>query len=87
MSDTAGQRIRWDRTAARSNLCAVATAVNADDRIVLNFGTRTGEDRSGAAQGVSLTRRIAVQPMTAKHLHDMLSRLIAEAAAKTNPEA
>jgi len=48
---------------------------------LLHFGVRDGIDRPGQQQGVKLLRRLAMRPMTAKHLHDMLSRLIAEAAA------
>ena len=84
MSD-AGQRVRWDRSAARQVVGVVAVANAQSDRIVLSFGTRRGEDQPGREQGVTLTQRIALHPMTAKHLHDMLSRLLAEAAA--NPSA
>ena len=73
--------VRWDHSAARAQVAIVTAAASVADRIVLSFGTRDGEDRPGAEQGVQLARRIALQPMTAKHLHDMLGRLLAEAAA------
>ena len=76
-----GPAIRWDRSAAQGLACGVAVANLEANHVVLSFGARRGEDYPGREQSVTLLRRIAMQPMTAKHLHDMLSRLIAEAAA------
>jgi len=76
-----GQKIRWDASAASRHLSDVATATLTANHIVLNFGRRLGEDRPGREQGVALQGRIALQPMTAKHLYDMLNRLVAETAA------
>ena len=76
--------VHWDRSAARTHRATVTAAASIADRIVLSFGMREGEDKPGAEQAVQLARRIALQPMTAKHLHDMLARLIAETAA-TSP--
>jgi hypothetical protein len=77
----AAGEIRWDRSAARDQTASLASAVSAQTRIVLSFGVHRGEDVPGAEQSVSLLRQVALQPMTAKHLHDMLARLIAEANA------
>ena len=78
-------QISWDSSAARSQVAAVASAVSVADQVVLSFGVRHGEDRPGSEQTVSLLRRIALQPMTAKNLHDMLARLLAEAGARQGP--
>ena len=71
--------VRWDQSAARTHAAPVAAAANLDGRIVLSFGARLGEDAPGQEQRAILQRRIALEPATAKALHDMLSRLIAEA--------
>jgi hypothetical protein len=76
-----GPAIRWDRSAAQGYAGAVAVANLEANHVVLSFGARRGEDYPGREQSVVLLRRIAMRPMTAKNLHDMLSRLIAEAAA------
>jgi hypothetical protein len=76
-----GPAIRWDRSAAQGYASAVAVANLEANHVVLSFGARRGEDFPGREQSVVLLRRIAMRPMTAKNLHDMLSRLIAEAAA------
>lgn len=81
MDEGAASGIRWDRSAARSQVASIASVGSASDRVVLSFGVRHGEDAPGAEQGVTLLRRIALQPMTAKHLRDMLARLLAEADA------
>ena len=83
MSDPAdqGQPVRWDASAARSHRSDIATATLLANQVVLNFGHREGEDRPGHEQMAVLQARVALQPMTAKHLHDMLSRLVAEFAA------
>ena len=78
-SGTPGPRVVWDRSKMHGHVSTIASASSATDQIVLNFGVRQGPDKAGTEQGVSLTRRIVLQPMTAKHLHDMLSRLLAEA--------
>lgn len=77
----AGSPVRWDQSAARTQAASVASVTAVADRVVLSFGVRHGEDAPGSLQGVELLRRIALQPMTAKHLHDMLARLLAEATA------
>jgi hypothetical protein len=84
MSDAAqagGPSIRWDSSAAHSQASTMAVARTVADRVVVSFGVRTGVDQPGREQGVALLRRIALHPMTAKNLHDMLGRLIADAGA------
>ena len=71
--------VRWDHSAARTHASSVAAATGLAGRIVLSFGARVGEDAPGQEQRVALQRRIALEPVTAKNLHDMLSRLVAEA--------
>lgn len=81
-----GQRVRWDGSAARGHRSDLAAATLVANQVVISFGQRQGEDRPGREQAVALQTRIALQPMTAKHLHDMLSRLVAEFAAnQPNP--
>jgi hypothetical protein len=76
-----GPRVVWDRSAVGVHFSTIATATPIAGEVLLHFGVRDGIDRPGQQQGVKLLRRLAMRPMTAKHLHDMLSRLIAEAAA------
>lgn len=73
--------VRWNHASARTCVATVADARTVADQVVLSFGQRVGEDRPGAEQAVSLVRRIALTPMTAKHMHDLLSRLIADATS------
>jgi hypothetical protein len=78
--------IRWDASGARDLVSSIATATEADQRIVLNFGIRRGLDAPGQPRGATLARRVALHPMTAKHLHDILSRLLAETASNARGE-
>jgi hypothetical protein len=69
--------IRWDTSRLETHVCNLATATSAQDRVVFSFGAAmvAGED---GAHAVRLLGRVSLPPVAAKHLHDMLSRLVAE---------
>jgi len=73
--------VRWDTAAMRGHATDVVTASAARDEVVLNFGRTVPRD---GALGVALLQRIGLRPLTARHLHDMLGKLIAEADARAN---
>jgi len=61
----------------------VATASAAREQIILNFGAKRGHDYPGGEVIVELLRRIALDPLTAKHLLATLQRLIADYDARS----
>jgi hypothetical protein len=82
---TAPGHLRWDTSELRRHNCAVATATATRDEIILNFGAKTGRDYRGGEVAVELLQRIAVNPLTAKHLLGMLQKLIADDDARLPP--
>ncbi len=80
-TDGRGLRVRWDRSASGDVASTIASATTASGDVIINFGARSAAGRPGEEEGVILIRRIALRPVAAKRLHDMLSRLLAEAGA------
>ncbi len=71
----AGRGPRWDDAALQTHHGRLATATSTSTEIVVNVGT-THSDSPASAISVRLLARIAMTPLTAKRLHDMLGRLI-----------
>ena len=69
---------RWDTSAMTSQHCALATATATDEEVILNFGAKVGLQDAGAAVSAELLRRIALRPVTAKHLKALLTRAIGD---------
>ena len=69
--------MRWDTGEIKSHSCGVATATMTPGEVVLNFGARLVSDRSNGELAIQLLRRISLSPLTAKHLQDVLSKVIA----------
>ena len=78
----APSHLRWDTSQIESHRCALATANTLDDEIVLSFGAKLGQNGKGSEVGVKLLQRIALRPLTAKRLLEMLEKLIAERDAR-----
>jgi hypothetical protein len=76
--------VQWDLAGMRTHASDIASAVAGPAEVVLNFGARHGADRLGGDVGVSLLQQVELRPLTARHLHDMLARLLAEEDAKAN---
>jgi hypothetical protein len=65
----------------------VVSATSSPDDIFLNFGAAHPGGGPGDDLAVQLLRRIALRPLTASHLQQMLQKLIAEVEAATrNPQ-
>jgi hypothetical protein len=76
---TAGPgHLRWDTAELHSHQCTLATASVTLTEIILNFGARRGRDIPGTEVGIELVQRIALTPLTARHLMATLERLIAD---------
>jgi hypothetical protein len=75
----------WDRSALNECAGTIASAVSTSIGIVMSFGVRRGSDQPGQEQGARLERQIALSPMTARHLRNMLGRLVADAASTKPP--
>jgi len=87
-SSAAGpNHLSWDASELQRHRCALATASATREEIILNFGAKLGRDFQGGEATVELRRRIALSPLTAKHLLAMLQRLIAEHDARLPPSA
>jgi hypothetical protein len=86
-SAAAPSHLRWDISELQSHRCTLATASVTLEEIILNFGAKLGDDHPGEEATLELLRRIALSPLTAKHLLAMLQRLIAEHDARSRPSA
>lgn len=70
--------MRWDTSGAQSHRCTLATASTTAAEILLNFGAKRGRDLPGSEIGIELVQRIALSPLTARHLMATLERVIAD---------
>ena len=77
-----GPKITWDRSAAQALTSSIASSAPLGGDIVLNFGVRLGTETPGDGLAVALRRKIAMRPITARRLCDMLGRILAETGAK-----
>lgn len=68
---------RWDASGAASAYCNVASARAAREGVALNFGMVQAA-RAGASLTPELLHRIVLAPRTARELHQILGRLLAE---------
>ena len=73
--------VRWETSGMRSHVCNVANTTSGPDEIILSFGAARSSGSPGNELAVQLIQRIALRPITAKHLLDMLSKLLADAEA------
>lgn len=78
-SDERGPKVSWDRSAQRETTSALAVARARGDHVEIDFGERVN-NQQGPAIGAKLVRRIALRPVAAKRLCEMLERLVAETA-------
>jgi hypothetical protein len=76
--------LRWDTSQLASHRCALATASSAGNEVILSFGAKL-ESGQGGEVGVKLLQRIALRPLTAKRLLEMLEKLLAERDARSRP--
>ena len=77
--------VRWDTSTMASQFCDVTSITARGNELVLNFGVVQQSGSQPAELAVSLKRQVALRPMTARNLRDMLRNLIAEIDA--NPSA
>ena len=75
--------MNWDTSRLQSYDITLATATATPSEIIVNFGARRGGEDPNGEVTVELLRRIALKPLTAKHLADTLERLIAAYDAGT----
>lgn len=73
---------RWDTSGLTSSYCNVASASAAGEAVVLNLGLSERDGGPRAEIKTELQHRIALSPLTAKNLHQLLSRVIGEHDAK-----
>lgn len=83
-SPTAGRAegVRWDTGAMRTLVSNIASASAVDGGVVLNFGSKHDSADISGATTLELLGRIRLEPRTAKNLHDVLARLVADALAQ-----
>ena len=79
--DTKPPEVHWETSRARSHICDVAKTSSGPDNIVVSFGATQDAGKSGGELTVELMQQISLRPLTAKHLLDMLNKLVAEADA------
>jgi hypothetical protein len=70
---------RWDLTGMSSAYCNVASATSLRDAVAVNLGvTQRDGARAPAELKVELLHRVVLTALAAKHLHQMLGRLLGE---------
>jgi len=78
-SQAASGAPRWDLTGMSSAYCNVASATGLRDAVSVNLGvTHRDGGRTPAELKVELLHRVVLTPLAAKHLHQMLGRLLGE---------
>ncbi len=81
-TDDAPSHLRWDTSQLVSHRCMLATARASEDEVILSFGTKAAQNgqagRQGGEESVRLLQRIALRPLSAKRLLELLEKLIAE---------
>lgn len=70
--------IRWDRARQEDLSSSLVAARAQGDAVVIDFGDRISGGEQGEVLTPVLKRRIAMPPITAKRLLDILVRLAAE---------
>lgn len=81
MSQSDGGRapeVQWDFTGAQTYTSNVANSSAGPDDVVLNFGTTQRPSQASPEMTVQLQRKIALRPLTARTLRDMLRDVIAD---------
>jgi hypothetical protein len=81
-ANEAAPQVRWDRSRFEELSSALVAARAKDDYVVIDFGDLLRGGAEGEEQSARLRRRIALQPVAAKHLCDMLGRLVAEGGVR-----
>ena len=71
-------RPQWDTSRVRVSFCNIANATATPDGVVLHFGAAPQHGLRQGERIVQLLHRIALRPLTAKNLHQLLSRVLAE---------
>jgi hypothetical protein len=67
--------VRWDASALQVHRAQIASATTTADAVVLNFGAALADEGRGSI-AIRLLRQIAVTPLTAKRLQEMLSKVL-----------
>ena len=74
--------VQWNTSGLTSSYCNVASAVATQTGVVLNLGLNQRADLPGGGLKVELLHRVVLDPLAAKHLQQLLSRVIAEHDAR-----
>ncbi|HVB47971.1 MAG TPA: DUF3467 domain-containing protein [Burkholderiales bacterium] len=72
----------WDNTAAVSSYCTIANATSAERAVVLHFGVPEAHHDAAGELAVRAVHRIALSPVAAQRLQQLLERVIAEYQAR-----
>ena len=70
--------MRWDTSELKTHRCALATASVTPAEIILNFGVKRSRNSQGSEVATELVQRIALTPLTARHLMAALERVIVD---------
>lgn len=76
-ADEKAPPVRWDRSHQQDLSSTLVAARAREDHVVIDFGDVVSGE-VGNELSARLQRRIALRPVTAKRLCDMLARLTAE---------
>lgn len=71
--------MEWNSSGlTNASYCNVASAVATPETVVLNLGQIQADGGTQAESRIELLHRVVLNPRTAKQLHELLKRVIAE---------
>lgn len=71
--------LQWNTSGlASASYCNVASTVATPEAVVLNLGQIQSTGGAQAESRIELLHRVVLNPRTAKQLHELLNRVIAE---------
>ena len=76
--------MRWDTSQLRSSECNVASATSTPKEVILSFGVSRSRDRPHGELQVELLHRVVLDPVAARNLQQLLTKLISEHESTAN---
>jgi uncharacterized protein DUF3467 len=76
--------VRWDTSQLQSSECNVASAASTPKEIILSFGVSRNRDGSHGELEVELLHRVIMDPVAARNLQRLLTKLVSEQELTAN---
>jgi uncharacterized protein DUF3467 len=76
--------VRWDTSQLQSSECNVASATSTPKEVILSFGVSRNRDGSDGELEVELLHRVIMDPVAARNLQQLLTKLVSEQELTAN---